>query len=485
MRRGSLIFPLILVLLGVLFLLNNLNPGWSVFHLVGQYWPFILIAWGILRASEVLYVYLRGRPLPMAGMSGGEWFLVVFLVIVGGGIAGFGRFSRNFPSDRINIRGLEMFGEPYDYTISGATNVGTAKRVVIENLRGNVRVVGGDATEVRATGRNTVRAYGESEAKNINDQITFEVLNQGNQILVRTNHDRARSDSRISSDLDITVPKSFTVGCVGRYGDFDITGVTGGVDVDSDNAGVRLQEIGGNVRIDLRKSDIVRATNIKGSIEIKGRGDDLELENVEGQATILASYSGNLQFRNMAKPIRYESSSSNLVVEKIPGFLRMSRGELTGTQVIGPIRIKSNSKDIRLSEFTNALDIDVNRGDIELRPGKLPLSKIDARTHNGDLELVLPENAKFDLNARTDRGELDNSFGGSIREESEGRGGTMRQSTGQGPLLTLNTGRGKVFVRKATAGDSDWEVPEPAPQPQPSRPPKAPRAPVPPPVTQQ
>lgn len=475
MRRGSLVFPLILVLIGALFLIANLNPGLPVFQIVGKYWPFLLIGWGLLRSAELLYTYLQSRPLPIAGLSGGEWFIVFFLVIIGGGIAGFSRFSHHFPPGRITMRGLDMFGEPYDYTISGSAQAGTATRLVIENLRGNARVVAGNTTEVQVTGRNTVRAYSEVEAKRLNDQMPFEVVNQGGQILIRTNHERATGEGRVSSDLDITVPKNFSIECRGRYGDFDVTGVTGTVDVDSDNAGIRLQEIGGNIRIDLRRSDIVRATNIKGNIEIKGRGDDLELENVEGQVTVLASYAGDIQFRNLSKPVRYEGSNSNLSADRVPGFIRMSRAEFIGSQVVGPIRIKSRTKDVRLSEFTNAVEVELDRGDVELRPGKLPLAKIDVRTHNGDIDLALPDGAKFDLNARTNKGETDNSFGGSIRAESEGRGGTMRQSTGQGPLITLNTDRGQLTVRKASADDADWEISD-APSP---KPPKVPKPPAP------
>ena len=60
----------------------------------------------------------------------------------------------------------------------------------------------------------------------------------------------------------------------------------------SDNAGVRLQNIGGRVKVDTKKSDIVRATGVKGDVELKGRGRDVELEEIAGQVTINGSYSG-------------------------------------------------------------------------------------------------------------------------------------------------------------------------------------------------
>lgn len=478
MRRGSLVFPLILILIGALFLLNNLHPELSLIRLAGEYWPYLLIGWGLLRCAEILWSYSQGRPMPMAGMSGGEWVLVLFIAMFGSGLFLAQRFSHRWPAGRIGVRGLELLGESYDYPLNGSVQKGAATRVVIENLRGNARIIGGDTNEIRVTGRTTIRAFDENDAKKFYDRVPLEVLDHGGQILIRTNQERAESAQKVSADLDITVPRAMAIQCRGRYGDFDVTGVTGGVEVDSDNAGVRLQDITGEVRMDLRRSDIVRATNIKGGVEIKGRGDDLELENVEGLVNVMASYSGDIQFRNMAKSVHYRSSASEITVEKIPGYLRFTRGELTGVQLVGPIKYTGQTKDVRLSEFTNALELDVNRGDIELRPGKLPLSKMDVRTRNGDVELALPEGSAFELKATTQKGEVENDFGGALHTESMGRGNTIRGSVGNGPALTIETQRGTVTVRKSTGQDADWEVSEPKPMPPPN-PPKLPRAPKP------
>ncbi len=471
MRRGSLAVPLVVILIGALFLINNLYPGFSAFDIVGRYWPFLLVGWGLFRIAEILYTYSRNKPLPLIGVTGGEWMLAVFLVIVGGGIWGVHRFSTHFPAGRVTMRGLEMFGEAFDYPVSASAPVGTAKRVVIENLRGNVRVVAGDVEEVKVAGRKTVRAFNEQDARQMSGRIPVEVLSQDGQVLVRTNQERATRDVRVSADLDITVPRAFTVECRGRYGDFDINGVLGDVDVNSDNAGVRVQDIGGNVRIDLRRSDIVRGVNIKGNVEIKGRGDDLELENVEGQAIILASYGGELQFRNMAKPVRYESATSNLSMERIPGYLQFTRGELTGDKIVGPVRITSRNKDIRLSDFSESLEVEVERGDIELRPGRVPIPKMQIRTRSGDIELAIPGEAALELDAVTDRGEIDNDFNSSLTADSSGRSASLKGKVGDGPRVALRSHGGRITIRKAAAGDAGWEI-EPSRAPKPPKPPR-------------
>ena len=48
MRPRSIIGPLLLILVGALFLVNNLHPGLPWVDLVSKYWPYLLIAWGAL-----------------------------------------------------------------------------------------------------------------------------------------------------------------------------------------------------------------------------------------------------------------------------------------------------------------------------------------------------------------------------------------------------------------------------------------------------
>ena len=316
MRRGSVVGPVILILLGGIFLLNNIRPDFSVLDTLVNYWPFILIAWGVLRLVEILISGVGNAPLtpgapvrPYPGLTGGEWVLIVFLCILGSGAFFVRNRVGHWPPNSIRAKIIGDFGDAYDYPIA-EKKVATGKtpRVLIENFRGNARIVGTDASEVKVSGRKTVRALQQSEADDANQRSPVDLTNQNELIVIRTNQERAPGDRTLSADLEISVPKGASVEGRGRSGDFDISDIAGNVEVTSDNAGVRVQNVGGNVRIDLRKSDLIRAVNVKGPVEVKGRGQNVELENIEGQVTITGSHSGDLQFRNLAKPLRFEES---------------------------------------------------------------------------------------------------------------------------------------------------------------------------------
>jgi len=51
--RRSFTGPLMLLVIGSLFLWHNLHPDARLFDAVSRYWPFVLIAWGLIRLIEV------------------------------------------------------------------------------------------------------------------------------------------------------------------------------------------------------------------------------------------------------------------------------------------------------------------------------------------------------------------------------------------------------------------------------------------------
>lgn len=456
MKRSSVIGPLILILLGSLFLLKNMVPGLLVFDFLARAWPFILIAWGGLRLIELFWWFSRGRALPANGLSGGEWFLVVLLSVFGSGLY-MVRNHENWhwlQNAKITMGGFELFNDAFEFPVSGSAQGPKFGKLVIDNFRGDAQITGADVTEVRVLGKKSINAQQQSDADRMDKETPFEVVVEGNQVVVRCNQDRS-SNHRITHKLEIVVPKQYAIDARGHFGDFDIRDTTGAVDVYSDNAGVRLDNLAGTVKVETHKSDIIRATQLKGSLELRGKGDDLELDSIEGTVTVSGSYSGTVQLRNLLKPVHLECQQMQFSAERIPGELRSSLSELVGWNIVGPIRMTtSRGRDVKLSDFTQSIEVDVARGDITLAPKTMPLGKMNVKTRNGDIELTLPEQAKFDLRGKTTRGEATNEWGDALRQESDKHGSTLVGAVGQGPLLVLTTDRGGFTIRKSTAAEA-------------------------------
>lgn len=449
MRRRSIVGPLLLIAIGVVFLLNNLNFRLDFFGLLSQYWPVILVIWGLLRAMEILFWYFRGQALPLRGFGGGEWVAIVFLCLFGSAL--FIAHGRGFWFP-MHLRGIEIFGEPFDYEIPRqvAQAVGKSPRIVIENSRGNTRVSGSDATEVSVIGHKNIRSMRQEDANQADRQTPVEITRNGDVITIRSIQDRVSDRMRVSSDLEVTVPKGAIIEGRGRYGDFDVTDLEGGVEIHSDNAGIRVQNVN-SVKAELRRSDIIRAVNVKGAVDLRvtGQSDNLELENIAGPVTINGTYF-EVQLRKVNSSVRFDGYQTDFRMEKCPGQFRMTPTNLEASDLVGPFTLStSRPKDVQLIDVTEAVDVRLDHGDVELRSSKTKLPKANLRTRAGAVTLTVPDGSAFSLRANTNRGDVVNDYGNVISVDSGNRRGSM-SSTNSGPEIVLETDRGDVVVRKAT-----------------------------------
>lgn len=439
--RRSFTGPLLLLGIGSLFLWRNLHPEAPIFDVVAQYWPFVLIAWGVLRLIETL---IWRRDGVRGSFTGGEVVLVILICVAGSGI-----WHAREHGVRFSPGGLDWWGQQYDYPVSASGPAAGMKRVVFENPRGNIRIVGSDAQEVTVNGHKLIRAYNRQDADRSNGNTQVEILPQGDRLMVRTNQDRVARNQRISNDLEITLPRGMAVESRGSAGDFEITDVTGDVDLSGHRGDMRLTRLGGNARLDIGRSDLIRALDIKGRIDLVGKGSDVDLENISGQVTISGAFTGTLDFKNLSKPLQFEGArNTELRAQAVPGRISMDLGELTAHDVVGPMRLVTRSRDIKIQQFTESLELETERGDIVLTPGHVPLPSIDARSGAGKIELLLPDKAVFQLEATAKLGDAVNDFGPQIEKEVDGRTATLKGKTGDGPVIRITANRGWVSVRK-------------------------------------
>lgn len=458
MTRGSVTGPLILIAIGVLFLLHAISPEFQIFDLLVRYWPYLLILWGVIQLVEVCARFAFSRPLPVNGISAGGWLLVVLICV-----AGLTMFEVRRPDNwwrRVGFEGsVEAFGQGHDYGFNTLQKAaGKTPRVVIDSFRGDAKIVGTEGTDVIVSGHKTIQAFDSHDADRANLQTPVDVIVQGNTVTIRCNQDRAGERTPVTTDLDISVPKGSSINATGTLGDIDVSSIAGDVDVTSEEAGVRLQDIDGNVKVDTRRSDLVRCTGVKGSVDLSGHGTDVELAKIAGQVTISGDYTGSVSLRDLAQPVRVENMRTELNVQRILGEIRFDRGSLNVQNVVGPLRLTTRATDVSLDGFTNGLDLTVDKGDIDLRPGQLPLGKMVVHTKSGNIELALPHTASFALNATTDHGEVDNEFGEALKQSTEGRGARLEGSVGDGPDLNLTTDRGSITVRKAAGEETPAKV---------------------------
>src|SRR5579883_3298700 len=116
-RRRSRTGPLILILLGAIFLLGNLHViSWGrLVLLFAHYWPLLLILWGVLKLLEHQRAKQDGVPAP--GMGAAGVMLIIFIVILGLTANQASRFDWNGLSNAIGSDDghCPVFGSPYQF----------------------------------------------------------------------------------------------------------------------------------------------------------------------------------------------------------------------------------------------------------------------------------------------------------------------------------------------------------------------------------
>jgi DUF4097 and DUF4098 domain-containing protein YvlB len=453
--RGSITGPLVLILLGILFLIRALSPEFHFADLLARYWPYGLILWGVIALVEVCFRFSGNGPIPRNGVSGGGWAIVVIVALLGSSAFEFER-PGNWLRQVGFQNGMEAFGEEHEYPLETISReVGAAPHILIEDFRGDAKVSGSDGTAISLAGQKTIRSFDIHEADRANTQSPVEIITQGNTYIIRCHQDGINARSSVSANLDLSVPKGARVQATASHGSIDISALTGDVDFTGGNGSdIKMEDIGGNVKLETRGADSVHCNNVKGSLTLHGRGSDVDLENIAGQVTVGGDYTGTVSLRSLSKPVHLESMRTRLDAQRVPGYVRLDRGSLDAKDLIGPLKLSAHSTDITLASFTEGLDLDVDRGDIELRPEHDAMGRITVHTRSGDIELAVPAAAHFAINANTANGGIDNEFGGGLQENSDGRGAKLQGSVGGGPDVNLVTQHGSITVRKASSEGS-------------------------------
>jgi len=414
MRRSSLVTPLLLIGVGALLLARTLHPELPLMDYVARYWPFALIGWGALRAAEILYWAAASKPLPARGIAGGDWLVIGLVCVFGVGL----HAARGITwSERIPFGNIEIFGgQTFDYPIEREKPASLTPRVVIENFRGDVQITGADAATVKVTGHKTIRAFDQGGADRLDRDSPLEIGGDTNRVVIGM---RAPGGPLrlVTGTVEIAVPKGASVEAQGRNGN-------------------------------------VRVSNIQGAVNLSGRGEDIDLQDIGGPVSISGARYGSVQLRNVSKSLHFDGPQTQFSIEKLPGELRLAPGDFSGSNWSGPAHVSMRSRDVQISDFTGSLAVSVERGDIELRPMRLPLAHIEAHARSGDIRLSLPPAAQFTLEASTSNGEITTDFGGALKLDSSGRHSTLRGAVGNGPAIEIQTERGQIVVGKAVAGDT-------------------------------
>ena len=461
-RRRSLTGGIFLLFIGVVALLVTTGalPSFAFWDAYGMWWPLLLVLLGVLLLLERLLdrgYYARRYPGGAAywgrrRTGGGLGGLVVLLVLLGVfSHHGLGRYigdDWDWPSSW----NFSYGGQTYNNDVTLTQAIPADATLTIDNARGDVQIATSD------DGMMHVQALQMARVPERRKQHAFDTSRP--QLSIHgTEADLSVPNQRnVEVRLQIQVPA--TVQCTVRtsHGDVAVSGLQRALAITDDHGNVTLDNLGSSARLVMDHGDI-QARSVAGDLAVDGRADDIDLSQISGKTLLHGEFFGDTELDNLQGPVEFHSSHTNLDLARLTGSLSLDADDLRVSGASGGMRLTTRSKDVEADGISGQASITDNNGDIHLQAAQ-PLGALTLNDSTGDITLSLPANAAFTLDGVTGSDDTIESDWGLV-QSTESDNKTIHGAIGTGgPQIALRTNHGDLTVRRIAADTEHTEKPE-------------------------
>ena len=465
--RRSLAGPVVLIVLGIVFLLGTMGVlhFYMLGHWFARYWPLLIILWGVIKLLEYQQAQREGRRAP--GIGAGGVFLLIVLIVFGLAATQASRFNWEAIGKEIDIdhEDFSFFGHSYSFDDQLAQAFPAGATLRITDIRGAVNVNVSDDNQIRVVVHKRIKAESQQDADKWNAGTKPQIAVNDHTVLLNANNDAA-GDHWVAIDLDISIPRKAPVAISTRRGDVSVMGRDGDVDVSTQHGDVTASDINGKVSVNLTHGS-ARVSQVASDVSVEGRGGDITVGEVKGTLRLNGEFD-SLKLSKIANTVNFRSERTDMELSKLNGDLDMDSGDMRASDVIGPLRLSTRHKDIRLEGMAGDVRLKDENGSVEVRMSKLGSMQVENR--RGDIQIYVPDKAGFQLEAKARGGEVESDFGELKINNANDQAIATGTVGGGGPRLVINNEHGTIEIRK---GSALAEAP-----PAPPAPPKAPRAPA-------
>jgi hypothetical protein len=409
-RHRSFAGPFVLIIVGTIFLLGTMRilSVSRLWHLFANYWPVLLILWGMIKLVEHMQAQREGYR--SSGIGAGGVLLIVLVVVCGLIATQIERVNWSGMRDNFNFDDddfSKLFGgDNFSYTDHLEQDFPAGASLKVIDSRGAVSVHASDDNKVTVAVRKRIGADNQGDADKYNNETKPTITIIGGLVTIDAKVEAA-GDHPVETDLDISLPRKAAVTIISRRGDANVTGRDGAVDISAQHADTSVEDVVGNVKVSQEKGS-VRVAQITGDVRVEGRVSEVSVADVKGTLALEGEFQESIKLERIAKTVTFKSSRTDMEFSRIEGSLDLDSDDLHAEQVTGPVHLTTRSKNIRLSEVSGDVRLQDDNGTVELGMRNLGNVQIDNR--NGDVQISLPDKAGFRLDARARDGEIQSDF---------------------------------------------------------------------------
>lgn len=313
-----------------------------------------------------------------------------------------------------------------------------------------------------------IKAYNVDE----DDLQQLKIEQQGNKVLV----DFKGGDSE-DFYLEVSIPAQFNIELATGGGNVDLNGnitgstkistgggnistlsLNGPTNISTGGGNIKIVDIGGKLSVSTGGGDVSVGV-VNGETEISTGGGSINIKEVKSKVEV-STGGGNVTIGNINGTGEVATAGGNISVGKVSGSVELSTagGNISLNGASGKVEVATAGGNISLKNISGSIKANTAGGNIwaELNPDGISQSELN--TAGGDINLILPSNAKATVIAtvhikkhlsEAETNELIKSDFEVTTVDLNSRNLTKRFSiNGGGSVIEMNTASGKITINK-------------------------------------
>ncbi len=457
LRRGSLVGPLLVILVGVVFLLvqtGHLSHP-QLWEWYSRWWPLLLIFVGVLLVAEWAFDLLlhrrdpAGIPYPRRTL-GGVTFLLLPLVLLGIVLSGMHSSRHGVYGHLFNQEDLDQFlGDKHESEVVTSIPLAQNATLTIDNPHGDVTITGtSDDRQVHVTAHKEVYSRSDRDADLRSAQLTPRLSSTPNATTVTV-----PALDGAHADLTVTVPAALNLIVNANHGDVRVNSLTGPVVVTANHGDVEVGAIDGKVSLHVNNGgSSVSAHNVTGALTLEGHANDLTIADIGGPVQLTGEFFGTTHLERIRQAVNFRTSRTAFELARLDGEVEISpNADLSADQAAGPVVINTRNRNIKLDRISGDLSVTNRNGSVDLTSAP-PLGNVTVENRNGSVDITVPKDAGFSVEAQTTNGNLENDFSFATEDTNNRKtfAGTVGAGGPGGPLIRINSSQGDISLHKAS-----------------------------------
>ncbi len=454
MHRGSIVGPILVITIGVLFLLVQTHklPADLLWNWFGNYWPLLLIGVGAVVLAEwaVDQFLHRNDPNPYfrRSIGGGVVALIIVMVVLGvvfEGVHDGGRqfFAHNFDLNQDDID--TFLGDKHESDQTLAQAFPAQGSLEVDNPRGDVTISGtSDDNQIHVIAHKEIYTRTDSDAASKAQQLSPNLTSGSDGALQL----RLPAIEGARVDLIITLPAASGQTVMANHGDIHLTGIKGPVTLTANHGDMEVSAIAGSVNAHIQNAkSSFTANNIDGPVSLEGRGDDVTITGIEGPVSMQGDFFGSTHLERIRGGFKFHSSRTDFQIAQLDGEANFTDDDLSADQAVGPALLSTRNRNITLDRITGDINVTNRNGKVDVTSAP-PMGNVTVENRNGEVSVTLPDQASFHVSAETSDADIENDFSFPVVENNNRKSVTGTVGKGSS-TIKITTTQEDVAIKRA------------------------------------